>query len=156
MVKKGCWLFVAALGLFSACQNKKDCVQTFPDGTPHRKYVTIGDKIEGEMLDYSREGKLLSRKFFKNDKQEGKTEYFFESGKLREVQYYQAGLRTQFDTVFLENGQISNIIQYDAGKINGSFISFDSSGTKIFHAIYKADQLEKVLTSLKDVQNQRK
>jgi len=156
MMKKYLTTLVLVLLSLLACQSKKECVQTFPDGTLHRKYVTIDGKIEGEMLDYSHNGKLVSRKFFKNDKQDGKTEYYFESGKMREVQYYKDGLRTLFDTVWLENSRISNIIQYDQGKLNGSFMSFDSTGTKIFHALYKDDQLVKVLTSLKEVQDQQK
>ena len=137
--------------IFSNCHQKRETTKVFPDGKINSKYFVKNGKIEGDMLEYNHDGKLVSKKFFKNGLQDGKTEFYFDNGNLREVQYYLNGKRYLSDTIWNEMCRIKDIAQFENGKLNGNFISFDSTGKEIFNAIYRNDTLINVITSLKSL-----
>ena len=57
-------IFSIFIILFISCHPKKEHNKYYPNGALRSKYYLIDEKIEGEMLDYSQNGKLVSKKMF--------------------------------------------------------------------------------------------
>jgi antitoxin component YwqK of YwqJK toxin-antitoxin module len=150
------FLLLALCGIYClACkpQDSKNSAKAekqyiyYENGAIRREFNVIDGKREGLVIDFYPSGKRKIECMMLHDKQVGKTTVYFEDGiTIREVQYYdQKGNRERGDTIWYANGNIEFIAQFANNKKNGALEKYDTTGILIYSALFKDDNLVKVL-----------
>jgi len=139
-----------AFSVFFACQKPgepKERVLYYKDSKAvMRRYVTINEKIEGEMTEYYEDGKIKLVRHFKNGQEDGTNRLFYPDGKLKETQTFVAGLKQGGDTLFYPTGKPQFIVTFKDGKKDGLLQKWTPEGSLFFEAVYDKDSLKAVTT----------
>lgn len=129
-------------------------VITYADGVRHgpaRSYYAESDRIkqesyynrgerEGELLEYSREGRLTARYLYRNGKPDGEARRYYPDGSVRVVQQWRSGELQGEERVFAPDGSLRQVSVFRDGKIDGAQRVFSADGAVVAEWRYEAGE----------------
>jgi antitoxin component YwqK of YwqJK toxin-antitoxin module len=97
-------------------------------------------KLNGEIVQWYRDGTLLSRARYIDGRQTGVAEVFYPSGQLHRRGHYADGRLDGLVEVYSKAGHLRKRIPYKHGQVEGVVEHFYASGAKRLELIYAAGQ----------------
>jgi antitoxin component YwqK of YwqJK toxin-antitoxin module len=138
-------LFLLPFGCKQEAPKSVEVLQNFASGEISRRHTELNGKKEGMMTEYYLDGKVRSKRFFKNDQQVGRTEFYFPKGQIKEVQFFnENGVKQGIDSSFYENGKPQMVLGFEEGKKHGYLRKWSPEGQLIYEARYELDTLVEV------------
>lgn len=131
--------------LLSGCKEKLDqeVTSTWPDGSPQKVAFYQGkqdNRIKVKEIKYYQGGKKEMEGEFKGDKKEGHWITWFENGRKQSEGFFRNDLRDGKAIVWRENGFKFYEGTYSMGKLHGSWVLYDTDGSRLKEILYEHDQ----------------
>ena len=144
-MKPALTILFALLLTMTGCKEKlvRETTEAWPDGSPRKESlyrVTNGKKDKVKEIRYYQSGKKEMEGEFAGGKKDGAWTSWFENGKKQSEGFFKNDLRNGKAVVWRENGFKYYEGTYSLGKLHGTWISYDTDGSRLKETMYEYDR----------------
>jgi len=136
--------FIAVMFL-TGCEEKltQEVTATWPDGSPQKVsfFTVTGDKKQKvKEVKYYQGGKKEMEGEYKGEKKDGAWTTWFDNGRKQSEGFFKNDLRDGKAVVWRENGFKYYEGTYSMGKLHGTWILYDTDGSRLKEILYEHDK----------------
>ncbi len=138
-------VLLAFVLILSGCKEKlvEEVVTKWPDDSKHKVafFRISGDKKDKvKEISYYQNGKKEMEGGFADGKKDGAWTSWFENGKMQSQGFFKNDMRNGKAVVWRENGFKYYEGTYSLGKLHGTWISYDTDGSRLKETLYEYDR----------------
>jgi antitoxin component YwqK of YwqJK toxin-antitoxin module len=134
------WILVLFLILLNGCsQGERIVDETWPDGTPKRTYLVMGEGDERVILEetlYYPDGQIKASGEMQNGKRHGHWIYYHKNGKTWSEGYFKNGENDGKRLTYFDDGTLQYEAWYDNGQRVGTWKFYNKEGELIKEVPY--------------------